>query len=118
MTYKETMRASRGGAIVARSVPWLAALGLGALAASTFCARTVPPAGADVMDPTIAKTIAIGTGGALWPAERGSAQRTGRVASLPTIPRRKWKRDVGQLVYPPVVASDGTIVLVVPASGG
>lgn len=106
------------GSLAKSALPTVAALGLCALAASAWLGGAVSTADADVMDPTVEKTIAIGTGGATWATDRGSAQRNGRVESLPTLPNRKWKRNIGAAInFAPVVARDGAVILLVPATG-
>jgi hypothetical protein len=119
MTYKEAMRALAPLVDRCRSaLPWLAVLGLGAgitLATSVMLSR----AGADVMDPTVEKTIAIGAGSAYWPTDRGAPQRNGRAVSLPSVPRRKWKHaSSGPIAFPPLVAGDSGVLVLVAVSGG
>ena len=75
-------------------------------------------ADADVLDPTVAPTIAIGDGGALWPTERGSYGRTGRVLSLPTTPKTRWTRAfAGRIEFAPIVAADGGVIVLTSMSG-
>jgi hypothetical protein len=66
---------------------------------------------AEALDPTIAKTVAIGTGVGAAPAERANAQHNGRVASLPRDPRVRWTARVpaSRLEYSPISPATGTI---------
>jgi hypothetical protein len=66
---------------------------------------------AEVVDPTIAKTVAIGSGAGPAPAERGNAQHNGRIASLPREPRVRWTARVpaSRLEYSPISPAAGTI---------
>lgn len=75
---------------------------------------------ADVIDPSMAKTIAIGDGGALAPCAHANAAHNGRVVSLPILPKPRWQQKLGaRIEHPIAVASDGTVVVVTsPGSGG
>jgi len=77
-------------------------------------------AGADVIDPTIAKSITIGNG-ALAPCDRANAQRNGRVTSLPVLPKVRWQHAKllgARIDHPPAVAADGTVVIVTAPGTG
>ncbi len=66
---------------------------------------------AEVVDPTIAKTVAIGTGAGAAPAERANPQHNGRIASLPRDPRVRWAARVPatRLEYAPISPAEGTV---------
>ncbi len=96
------------------SVAGLAGLVAFSLGASFDDAR------AEVVDPTVAKAIAVGDAAA-WATDRGAASRDGRVASLPRAPKPRWSRGLGgQILRPPVVDAKGNVILVVSGvvSGG
>lgn len=77
----------------------------------------VRSAEAEVVDPTVASTTWIGDGGS-WTTDRGSPARNGRVVSLPTSPMQRWTRNLGgRIDFPPLVASDGGVVVVSMTSG-
>ena len=80
--------------------------------------HAIAPASADAIDPTVAATITIGDGGAIWPTERGSAQRDARAISLPAARALRWShRIAARLESAPVVAADGAVVVVGTSSG-
>lgn len=66
---------------------------------------------AEALDPTIAKTVSIGTGAGAAPAERANAQHNGRIASLPRDPRVRWTARVpaSRLEYSPISPAAGAI---------
>ena len=72
---------------------------------------------AEVVDPTVAKTVVIGTGAGAAPAERVDAQHDGRVASLPVDRRVRWTARVPttRLEYSPISPARGVVFV---ASGG
>jgi hypothetical protein len=74
---------------------------------------------AEVVDPTVAKTIAVGTGKGAAPAERANAQHNGRVASLPRDPRLRWtaRLPTQRLEYSPISASAGGVFAATTTGG-
>lgn len=80
----------------------------------SFVAATASP-----LDPTLPKTVVVGTGGALWPTARGGFGRAGRSpVALPRGGKVTWSRNLtGRVEYPPLVDDAGTTV-VVTAGGG
>lgn len=89
------------------------------LSVSLFASAPLPSAEASPLDPTVPKTIVVGTGGALWPTARGDYGRTGRSpVPLPHVGKTAWSRGLsGRIEYPPLVDDAGTTV-VVTAGGG
>lgn len=89
------------------------------LSVSLSATTPVPVAEASPLDPTVPKTIVVGTGGALWPTARGAYGRTGRSpVALPRGGKTVWSRGLsGRIEYPPLVDDVGTTV-VVTAGGG
>ena len=91
------------------------AVGACALALSGLAVLAIAPGTprADVLDPTVAKTIAVGDGGAIASCDRGNAARNGRVGSLPVLSKSRWQRTLGiRIEYPPVVAADGRVIVI------
>ncbi len=88
--------------------------GLGALGVLAFTALTAlaPLSEADLLDPTVAQTIAIGDGGAAWTTTRGGPTRAGVAQMLPLLPMRKST----MLAPAPIVSSFGGPL--VTANGG
>ena len=108
--------AGDGSAVGGAGRTFVTAVALASAAALVVVA--VLPSHADVIDPTIAKTIAIGDGNAISPTERGSGGRTGRIAALPSGATRRWQRSLGGRVdYPPVVAADGSVIVLSAMNG-
>jgi hypothetical protein len=61
---------------------------------------------AEIVDPTAASTITVGSGA----ADRGVA-RDGRVASLPRNPKVKWSQKLDAVQFAPVVDAKGVVIL-------
>lgn len=99
----------------------LAGLVAAAATLSVSLSATTPVAVAEAspLDPTVPKTVVVGTGGALWPTARGGYGRTGRSpVALPRGGKTAWSRGLsGRVEYPPLVDDAGTTV-VVTAGGG
>ncbi|MGZ3453167.1 MAG: hypothetical protein ACXVEF_26400 [Polyangiales bacterium] len=62
---------------------------------------------AEVVDPTAATSITVGSGA----ADRGVA-RDGRITSLPKTPKVKWSQKLDAIGFAPVVDGKGVVVLV------
>ncbi len=79
----------------------------------------IAPSRAEVVDPTVATSIAVGEGGAAWANDRGGPSRAARVQSLPREPKLRWTRGVGgRLDWPAISDANGNVVAVVAPSGG
>jgi hypothetical protein len=104
-----------------RVPPSRVSIGVGLLGAGLIgsLALTAGEPRADVIDPTVAKTITVGNG-ALAACDRANPARNGRVTSLPVLPKVRWQQHKlgARIEQPPAVAADGTVVIVTaPGSG-
>lgn len=74
---------------------------------------------AEVVDPTVAKTIAVGTGKGAAPTERANAQHNGRVGALPREPRLRWtaRLPTQRLEYAPISATVGGLFAATSTGG-
>jgi len=90
-------------------------VGLVALAAIAMLTSTPR---AEIVDPTVATSVAIGTGGG-WSTDRGGPSRAARVASLPLNPKLRWSRGVGGRVdWPAISDQNGNVIVLIAPSGG
>lgn len=92
-----------------RNVGWVgscvASAALVALAVVTLgpSLREVREVHADLVDPTVATSLAVGTGG-----NDRNPSRDGRVESLPVVPARRWMQSLpGRIDFPPAIVRDG-----------
>jgi hypothetical protein len=88
-------------------------LGRAALAAAFVSVAGAWPARADVVDPSLPRTVVVGAPRGAAPSDRFDPRRTGRARTLlPAAPVEIWRRHVnGNVDVPPVVDEAGNIIV-------
>src|SRR5262249_30252807 len=90
---------------------WGVIASLVALAAMAGVALT-PEGHAELVDPTVATSVAVGTGG----NDRGG-RRDGHVAALPVAPVRRWSQSLpGRIDFAPAIDGKGNVLVVTTSS--
>ncbi len=86
----------------------------GAILAAAIALALASPARADVIDPSMPRTLVVGAPRGAAPSERLDAQRTGRSRTLfPAAPLHRWEHHItGGIEQPPVVDEHDDIFVV------